>query len=271
MFVVLGILFTGSGWARTRAPELAEDPHYNQAVRLEIGDHEGDESWMYLPLPETITPGDHSNIWIYFEIYRETGDGWAENLYWSWNGDIDPGIGTQWDHWGTEPPWTYPFNWWSPPPYQHTLTLFDQYAAIEMLWDIDSSTVSSWYGYSAIDVSQPLTEVGTYLDGYRIYLRHDAATGSGSEVVWINYFMIIVDDEVYYESNFEGLAPGPLNGQDDWQAGANITVNLVDFAEFAGAWLTSEGQAGYDDQWDFVDDNSIDLADLRIFCSYWLQ
>lgn len=47
--------------------------------------------------------------------------------------------------------------------------------------------------------------------------------------------------------------------------------NFVNFASFANTWQLAEGQTGYDDQWDLVDDGIIDIYDLAEFRNSWLD
>jgi len=48
-------------------------------------------------------------------------------------------------------------------------------------------------------------------------------------------------------------------------------VNLVDFAIFSQAWLTSSGQPDYNEDCDLIDDETINIADLAVFAENWLQ
>jgi hypothetical protein len=47
-------------------------------------------------------------------------------------------------------------------------------------------------------------------------------------------------------------------------------VNFLDFAVFANAWMTDLGNENYNDAADFIDDNGIDIHDLKEFCDCWL-
>ncbi len=48
-------------------------------------------------------------------------------------------------------------------------------------------------------------------------------------------------------------------------------VTFIDFAVFSEAWLTSAGQPSYNEDYDLVDDDIINLADLQVFAENWLQ
>jgi hypothetical protein len=51
----------------------------------------------------------------------------------------------------------------------------------------------------------------------------------------------------------------------------NYSVDLIDFAIFSQAWLTSSGQPDYNEDCDLVDDDTINIADLAIFAENFLQ
>ena len=48
-------------------------------------------------------------------------------------------------------------------------------------------------------------------------------------------------------------------------------VDLVDFAILAKTWFLSDGETGYNDRCDTLDDDTIDFGDLAIFNSCWLE
>jgi len=56
----------------------------------------------------------------------------------------------------------------------------------------------------------------------------------------------------------------------DFAGGCN--VDFIDFAVLASAWLTEEGQAGYDSNCDIAlpSDGKIDMKDLQVFTENWL-
>jgi len=47
-------------------------------------------------------------------------------------------------------------------------------------------------------------------------------------------------------------------------------VNFLDYAEFALHWQSISGDPDYNDVFDLQDNNSIDYADLAVFCEDWL-
>jgi len=51
---------------------------------------------------------------------------------------------------------------------------------------------------------------------------------------------------------------------------ADGIVNFIDYAMFALAWRKGPNDTGYDDMYDLNDNNSIDYADLNVFCEDWL-
>ena len=51
--------------------------------------------------------------------------------------------------------------------------------------------------------------------------------------------------------------------------GSFYSFDLPDLAELASAWLASAGQANYDEDCDFIDDNTIDLQDFAFLAENW--
>jgi hypothetical protein len=68
-----------------------------------------------------------------------------------------------------------------------------------------------------------------------------------------------------YQRRIEELA-SPSKADFNWDG----TVNLPDYAELANAWLTSLGDAGFNDAYDLHDNDTIDMSDLRILLADWL-
>jgi parallel beta-helix repeat protein len=50
----------------------------------------------------------------------------------------------------------------------------------------------------------------------------------------------------------------------------DLIVNFLDYAKFALNWQSSSGEPDYNDIFDLEDNNSIDYADLAVFCEDWL-
>ena len=57
------------------------------------------------------------------------------------------------------------------------------------------------------------------------------------------------------------IAPDPRDGR----------VNLIDFAAFSAAWMSSEGEGNWNADADFVTNGQITLDDLVIFCAHWMD
>jgi hypothetical protein len=84
----------------------------------------------------------------------------------------------------------------------------------------------------------------------------------------------LTGDDVIDVADLAALARQWLMGR-QWPLPAdfnsNYRVDLVDFAIFSKAWLTSSGQPGYNEDCDLVDDDTINLADLLVFAENFLQ
>lgn len=84
------------------------------------------------------------------------------------------------------------------------------------------------------------------------------------------YFKGTVDDVRIYnyalsQANIEELAtPSKADFNGDG------VVNLLDYAEFANAWMTGLGEPGFNDIYDLQNNDAIDMHDLRIFTDDWL-
>ena len=64
---------------------------------------------------------------------------------------------------------------------------------------------------------------------------------------------------------------GYLN--DLWKFETYEIYNLEDFARFASAWLSEDGEPNFDPAWDIAEpaDDIIDLLDLQVFCESWVK
>jgi len=81
-----------------------------------------------------------------------------------------------------------------------------------------------------------------------------------------------VSDNVDYEPWLAACCGDPLHTPPVGDLKADCRVNFYDFAVFAAAWLSGEG----DDNWNRAcnlqaDGNSIDLPDLGVFVEHWLE
>ncbi|UCF44105.1 MAG: DUF4982 domain-containing protein [Planctomycetota bacterium] len=99
----------------------------------------------------------------------------------------------------------------------------------------------------------------------------DGVTRIGHEVHSPDrHFKGRIDDVRIYnyalsQERIEELA-GPSKADFNWDG----MVNLLDYAEFADLWLTSLGQPAFNDMYDLVDNDTIDMSDLRILLADWL-
>ena len=175
---------TSGDWARVvKAP----DPVLGtQAVRLEVGDRQGDFSIMARAIPDPLAAGWKIVI-VSFDIYR-AGPRQVQNLWWYWFDSGEPTYGIQWDI-SQE---THPFGW--NPGASSIPTVFNQYATLRMVWDFNEMKAYSWYNGVLVDNGIPISGI-TSLTGWGIVLSHDAASGTGADVAWIDNFAIHVVPE----------------------------------------------------------------------------
>lgn len=157
-----------------------------QAVRLEVGDSQGDLSLMFLPIDDPLAAG-YPIVIVSFDIYR-IGPQQTQNLWWFWIDDGTPTYGLQWDLSNQ----THPFGW--NPGASSTSTIFDRYVNLTMKWDFTQNKAYSWYNGVLVDDGIPIDGI-TQLTGWGIMLSHDAPTGTGADVVWIDNFSIYVVPE----------------------------------------------------------------------------
>lgn len=174
--------WTGGGGGGGAVPMVvtAPDPVLGQqAVRLEVGDTQGDTSWMdhAINLPSVA----NQIVTVSYDIYR-TGDAWPSNLWWWWWDTGEPTYGLQWDIGGTLP------HGWNPGA-GSVATIMGRYANVTMVWDFQQMKAFSWYDGTLVDNGIPITNI-TALTGWTINLSHDEETGTGPEVVWIDNFVI---------------------------------------------------------------------------------
>jgi hypothetical protein len=163
-----------------------------QAVRLEVPDAEGAFSQMEIPVADIIAAG-WKDVTVSFEIRRSCDSTWYQNLWWWWYDAGTPTYGLQWDEGGNYPGGTYPFGWNEGAGRKETVT--GRYAKLEMEWNFNDLTTSSWYDGVLVDDAIPMPGDITSLTGWVIQLGHDAATGTGSDKAWIDNFYIEVVPE----------------------------------------------------------------------------
>ncbi len=169
-----------------------------QAVRLELGDSQGDYSLMARPIDDPLAAGWPIVI-VSFDIYR-IGPTQKQNLWWYWFDSGEPTYGLQWDLSNA----THPFGW--NPGATSTPTIFDRFVNLKMVWDFNQMKAYSYYDGVLVDNGIPISGV-TSLTGWAIYFSHDAATGTGADVAWIDNFAIYVVPE---PASIVALAGGVL-------------------------------------------------------------
>ncbi|MDW8291359.1 MAG: PEP-CTERM sorting domain-containing protein [Armatimonadota bacterium] len=190
-----GVLNTQDGWVALGGGISGDTPRVvaapepvlgRQAVRLEVGDSQGDLSLMFLPIVDPLAAG-YPIVIVSFDIYR-VGPQQTQNLWWFWVDNGVPTYGLQWDLSNQ----THPFGW--NPGASSVPTIFDRYVNITMKWDFTQMKAYSWYDGVMVDNGIPISGI-TSLTGWGIMLAHDAATGTGADVAWIDNFSIHVVPE----------------------------------------------------------------------------
>jgi len=81
----------------------------------------------------------------------------------------------------------------------------------------------------------------------------------GSGTIDINDLKQLVD---YWPDNYECKSA-------DFKL--DYVINFLDFAKLADVWLSDSGDSGWDDKYDLDYSNSINLDDLKLLCSRWLE
>ncbi|MBA4369913.1 MAG: hypothetical protein C0403_19975 [Desulfobacterium sp.] len=212
----------------------------SQAVKLEIGTKSGDTSWMSLVLDTPIDPSDYPNLTVAFNIYRSSDSNTnSEWLPWSFQGaNFAPFYGGQYGD------TTYPFIG-SGGTTGSAPTVKDQYTYVELSWNFEAGTCSSWYNGNAID--SEFTLINPPADpapvtGFTFNLSNLGV--ADGEVVWIDDFLLAAwEDNIHYYL-FDGLSPGTLNGQglagSHWETGTNTVIPIPD-----AIWLLGSGLIGF--------------------------
>jgi len=172
-------------------PEVVTAPHPvigQQAVKLEVPDIQGAHSWMDHAIdPVVAVPG--TIVTVTYDIYRPVLQGThVQNLWWWWWDAGEPTYGLQWDQAGTTP-LTLPHGW--NPGAGSIPTVMGAWANVTMVWDFTDMKAYSWYGGTLVDNGIPITNI-TQLTGWTIYLGHDADTGTGAALAYIDNFKISI-------------------------------------------------------------------------------
>ncbi len=130
-------------------------------------------------------------------------------------------------------------------------------------WDVETS------GIPDPEAGQPDTDgmIGKTTADMQALITFTAAnwdftTSDGNPAIWT-----IRETITYPLLAWNEYLPGDFSG--------DSFVNLADFAIFAAAWLTNDGDPGYNPACNLdttaPSDNTIDIADWIIFCQYWLE
>lgn len=194
---MLGGLDGQDGWVATAtaggiAPQVvtAPDPVLGEkAVRLEVGDTQGDASYMeHAFIPADLIAAGYTNLVVSYDIYRQTNSlGKTQNLWW-WLWDAGtPTYGLQWDNGGTLP------HGWNPGA-GTAATVYGRYANVTMEWDLVAMKAYSWYDGVMVDNGLDITDI-TALTGWGINFAHESDTGTGGDVAWIDNFQAIATPE----------------------------------------------------------------------------
>jgi hypothetical protein len=168
-------------------PEVVVGPDpelHGQAVRLQIPDYQGSNSGLSVQMADLINAG-YTQVTVSFDIYRQT-DRWNSNLWWYWVDNGNPTYGLQWDVAGGTNT-TLPFGFASGAG--STPTIKDRWVNLTQTWNFITNEATSSYNGVAVDTAFPITGI-TSLTGWVIFLGHDEGNGSGSEVAWIDNFVI---------------------------------------------------------------------------------
>lgn len=190
-----GVLNGQDGWQSegsgpsgdtARVVTLPEPAVGGQSVRLEVGDSQGDYSLMSRPIADPLAAGWRIVV-VSFDIYR-IGPTQKQNLWWYWFDNGEPTYGLQWDLSNA----THPFGW--NPGATSAPTIFDRFVNLKMVWDFSQNKAYSYYDGVLVDDGIPITNIAS-LTGWGIMLSHDAASGTGADVAWIDNFSIYVVPE----------------------------------------------------------------------------
>jgi len=181
--------WTGSFAGGGVIPTVVTDPLglQGQCVELVVGDIQGDFSQMDIAINDPLAAG-YQVVTVSYDILRVAGP--AQNLWWWWFDAGTPTYGLQWD----QGPSTLPFGW--NPGAGSAPTVIGAWANVTMTWDFTTMTTSSWYNGVPLDVNVSMPGDIATLTGWSIELGHDSGDGTGSDVCWIDNFVITVDQQI---------------------------------------------------------------------------
>lgn len=157
-----------------------------QAVKMEVPDVQGAWSSMDIAIP-TVTVTGNEIVTVSYDIFHPLNqEGKIQNLWWWWWDSGEPTYGLQWDQGST-----YPHGW--NPGSSSAPNVYGQWTNVTMVWDFTQMKAYSWYNGTLVDNGIPITNI-SQLTGWSIYLAHDAATGTGGDVAYIDCFCISVQN-----------------------------------------------------------------------------
>lgn len=182
----------------------APDPvQGSRAVRLEVPDAAGANSVMEIKIDDILAMG-YTRVVVTYDIYRMT-DAWVSNMWWGWAQTGIPNYGLQWDEANGTYGGTYPFGW--EPPGNSAPNVLDRYATLMLEWDHKNGIANGYYDgvlVTVVNISSIYKQ-----RKWSITLAHDEATGSGSDIAWIDNFKIEAFDDPVPDIKANGQ-DGPL-------------------------------------------------------------
>lgn len=189
----IGDLNGQDGWVGSAAgggvaPSVVDSPAIGQkAVKLEVPDVQGASTQMDIAIAP-IAAVSGTKVTVSYDIYRPAPAGGmlAQNLWWWWFDAGEPTYGLQWDQGGGT---VCPHGW--NPGAGSTASVYDVFANITMVWDFTEMKAYSSYNGVAVDNGIPISNI-TSLTGWSINLGHDAGTGTGASLAYIDNFSIDV-------------------------------------------------------------------------------
>lgn len=179
--------WTGAGGGGGAAPEVVTIPALGtQSVKLAAPDVQGATSSMDHAIGKVLASSG-AIVTVSYDIYRPSvAEGQSvQNMWWWWWDAGEPTYGLQWDM----GPTTAPHGW--NPGAGSAATVLDRFANLTMVWNFTEKKAYSWYDGVLVDNGIPITNI-TELTGWTINLGHDAATGSGAAVAYIDNLSIDV-------------------------------------------------------------------------------
>ena len=119
-------------------------------------------------------------------------------------------------------------------------------------WDIETSSQSTSYGGTGKTAAEMQTQ-STFTDAGWDFIDTD-----GDPADWVMLRL----GKGYPRLAWQPVIAGDIAGL--------YGVNLVDYASFANAWLSTPADANWNPLCDLYPDNIIDALDLQILVEHWL-